>query len=490
MVWHRSYRVKEQPVVTCGDVFIGGEWRPSTATGRLAVINPATEETWASVPDGGSADIDAAVAAAHRALPAWSALSPGERAELLERLAAELAGRADEFTRIITAENGTPVAESGTTAPYAAAHLRHVAGLAELLEAADVRANPLGPGRALVQRRPLGVAGLITPWNFPLALIILKLGPALLAGCTTVIKPAPETPMAARLLMDAVTAAGLPPGTVNLVTGSTEAGAALVDHPGVAKISFTGSTSVGRSIGEACGRMLRPVTLELGGKSPAIVLDDVDPSVLAASILKVSMRNTGQTCKACTRLLVPAHRHDELLSLVADVVAGAPLGDPADPATFFGPLVSARQRERVLGYLDSGRSEGARAVIGGGVPASFDRGFYVEPTVFRDVKPQMRIAREEIFGPVLAVLPYQDIDDAVNLANDSPYGLAAAVFGQDEDRAVAVADRLETGNIGINQYGSNAAAPFGGHKASGLGTEQGPEGLAQYLAYTSIYLPR
>jgi aldehyde dehydrogenase (NAD+) len=490
MVWDRPYRVKEQPVIEHDDVFVGGRWQPSAAAARLPVVNPATEETWARVPDGGSADIDAAVTAARRALPQWAARPPRERAAAIERLAAEIEARAGEFTRLITAENGTPVAESSITAPYAAAQLRHVAGLAGLLDTPDIRANPMGPGRSVVRRQPLGVAGLITPWNFPLALIIIKLGPALLAGCTTVLKPAPETPMAARLLMDAVTAAGLPPGTVNLVTGSTEAGSTLVDHPGVDKISFTGSTSVGRAIGAACGRLLRPVTLELGGKSPAIVLDDVDPSVLAANILKVSMRNTGQTCKACTRLLVPAGRHDELLTLVADVVAAAPLGDPTDPATFFGPLVSARQRERVLGYLASGRAEGAHTVIGGGVPASFERGFYVEPTVFRDVKPQMQIAREEIFGPVLAVLPYDDLDDAVTIANDSPYGLAAAVFGQDEERAVDVASQIETGNVGINQYGSNAAAPFSGHKASGLGTELGPEGLAQYLSYTSIHLPR
>ncbi len=293
--------------------------------------------------------------------------------------------------------------------------------------------------------------------------------------------------MAARLLMQATAAAGLPPGVVNLVTGADEAGAALVSHPGVDKISFTGSTDVGRGIGEACGRLLRPVTLELGGKSPAVVLDDADADVLAANILRVAMRNTGQTCKACTRLIVPASRHDELLDVVADVVSSAPIGDPADPATFFGPLVSARQRERVLGYLGLGRAEGAKAVVGGGTPAQFDRGFYVEPTVFRDVGPGMRIAQEEIFGPVLVVVPYDTLDDAARIANDSAYGLAAAVFGEDIDRAMASAGRIHTGNVGINHYGSNAAAPFGGLKASGLGTEQGPEGLAQYLELTSIH---
>jgi aldehyde dehydrogenase (NAD+) len=472
-----------------GDIFAGGKWVASASLERLGVLNPATEETWAWVPAGGEADIDTAVSAARRAQPGWQGTAPGDRAAALLRLADEIEARSAEFTRLITAENGTPVAESGIAAGHAAASLRHVAGLAGLLETADVRLNPMGPGHSLVRRVPLGVAGLITPWNFPLGIIILKLGPALLAGCATVIKPAPETPMAARLLMDAVAAADLPPGAVNLVTGADDAGAALVSHPGVDKISFTGSSEVGRRIGETCGRLLRPVTLELGGKSPAVVLDDADADVLAAHILKVAMRNTGQTCKACTRLIVPAARHDELLGLVADVVASAPIGDPADPKTFFGPLVSARQRERVLGYLDLGRAEGAKAVTGGGRAAQFDRGYYVEPTVFRDVQPGMRIAQEEIFGPVLVVLPYEDEDDAARIANDSAYGLAAAVFSRDMDRAVAFAGRLRTGNVGINQYGSNAAAPFGGVKASGLGTEQGPEGLSQYLSFTSIHRP-
>ncbi len=470
------------------DVYINGRWRPSHSVRRSPVVNPATGEEWASVPDGNREDIHDAVSAARRAFPVWAGTSPAERADLILRLADQIQARAGALSKLITTENGTPVAESSSAPGHAAAHLRHVAGLVNLLTDADVRLNPMAAGSSVVRRHPVGVAGLITPWNFPLGLIIIKLGPALLAGCTVVLKPAPETPMAARLLMEAVEASGFPPGVVNLVTGSTEAGTALVDHTGVDKISFTGSTEVGRAIGAACGRLLRPVTLELGGKSPAIVLDDVDPSVLAANILRVSMRNTGQTCKACTRLLVPAHRHDELLDLVADVVSSAPIGDPCDPATFFGPLVSARQRERVLRYVDIGRSEGAKTVVGGGVPTELERGFYVEPTVFRDVIPNMRISQEEIFGPVLAVIPYSDIDEAVAIANDSPFGLAATVFGADVERARAVAERLDTGNVGINHYGSNASAPFSGHKASGLGTEFGPEGLTQYLTYTSIHL--
>jgi aldehyde dehydrogenase (NAD+) len=470
------------------DVYIDGRWRPSNSTRRTPVTNPASGEIWASVPDGNRIDIDDAVSAARRALPRWAGTPAEDRAQLLLCLADEVEARARELSNLITTENGTPIAESNVAPGHGAAHLRQVVSLLSLLTDEDKRLNPMAAGSSVVRKNPIGVAGLITPWNFPLGLIIVKLGPALLAGCTVVLKPAPETPMAARLLMQAVDAAGFPPGVVNLVTGSTEAGSALVEHPGVDKISFTGSTDVGRIIGATCGRLLRPVTLELGGKSPAIVLDDADASVLASNILRVSMRNTGQTCKACTRLLVPAHRHDELLDLVSDVVSSAPLGDPFDPATFFGPLVSLRQRQRVLDYIDIGRAEGATTVVGGRIPRGLEQGFYVEPTVFRNVTSGMRIAQEEIFGPVLAVIPYSDEDEAVAIANDSPFGLAATVFGVDEDRARAVAQRLDTGNVGINHYGSNAAAPFSGHKASGLGTEFGPEGLAQYLTYTSIHL--
>lgn len=469
------------------DLFIGGHWVTADSAERTPVINPATEAVWAQVPDGNERDIDTAVRAARGAWPAWAQTDPARRAELLDRLADEITSRAAELSRIITAENGTPISESGAAPVHAAAHLRLTAELADVLTAPDDRPNPMGPGHTVVRRVPVGVAGLITPWNFPLGLVIIKLGPALLAGCTVVIKPAPETPMATRLLMDAVAAAGFPDGVVNLVTGGTRAGNALVEHPGVDKISFTGSTAVGRQIGRSCGERLRPVTLELGGKSPAIVLDDFEPDVLARNLLKVTMRNTGQTCKACTRLLVPAHRHDEIAALAADVVAGAPIGDPTDPQVVFGPLVSARQRDRVAGYLESGHAQGAKAVTGGDVATRFPRGFYVEPTVFSQVSPDMTIAREEIFGPVLSVIPYRDLDDAVKIANDSDFGLAATVFSEDEDLATTVAQRLATGNVGINHYGSNAAAPFGGHKDSGLGTEFGAEGLSAYLQYTSIH---
>ncbi|WP_181779384.1 aldehyde dehydrogenase family protein [Pseudonocardia pini] len=479
------------PVDQIGDVYVAGRWRASRSDRHTPVTNPTTEEVLADVVSADAADVDAAVRAAHAAATGWATTSVAERCRLVAELAEEIDRRASRLTETITRENGTPVAESSHAPATAATHLRHCAETGPAVFAEDIRPNPMAPGDTLVQRRPVGVAGLITPWNYPLSLIVVKLGPALVAGCPVVIKPAAETPLAARMLMEAVEAAGLPAGVVNLVTGDGATGQALVEHPLVRKISFTGSTAVGRTIGETCGRTLRPVVLELGGKSPALVLDDADPEVIARTILKVSMRNTGQTCKACTRLIVPNSRRKEIVDLVADVVSSAPLGDPFDPSTFFGPLVSARQRDRVVGYLESGHAEGAKAVVGGGTPAGRDRGYFVEPTVFDEVTPSMTIAREEIFGPVLSVLGYDSLDEGVAIANDTPYGLAATVFSRDDERAAAVADRLEAGTIGINHYGSNAAAPFAGHKDSGLGVEFGLEGIEEYLSLTSVHrLPR
>jgi len=470
------------------DLYIDGGWRRAQSDRRFRVVNPTTEEPIADVVDADESDVDEAVAAAARALPAWRATPVAERVRLLRALADELTRRAEEFAAIITAENGTPISESRHAAPAGAAHLRLIAALGPKVFAEDIRTNPMSKGRTLVKRVPLGVAALIAPWNFPLSLILIKLGPALMAGCTVVIKPAPETPMAARALMDAVAVAGFPPGAVNLVTGGVETGRALVAHRAIGKVSFTGSTQAGREIGEICGRRLCAATLELGGKSAAIVLPDADANTLAANILKVSLRNTGQTCKAATRLLLPESRADELTELVASVISAAPMGDPFDPRTVFGPLAFKRQQDRVLGYMSLGATEGARAVVGGGVTSPLPQGYFVQPTLFDRVDNSMRVAREEIFGPVLCVIRYHDVDEAIRIANDSPYGLAGAVFGEDRETALAVAERLETGSIGINQYGSNAAAPFSGHKDSGVGTEFGLEGIGSYLAYTSIHL--
>src|SRR3954451_10712230 len=367
------------------DVFVDGRWSPAASTTFATVVDPSTEETVARVVMGDTSDVDRAVRAARSALPKWSATSVAERVRYLADLADLIAARADAFTETITTENGTPVRESSGAAPHAAAFLRSTIELAPLLERDDVRDNPVDDARTVVRSAPVGVVGVITPWNFPLSLIITKLAPALLAGCTLVVKPAPETPLAARLLAQACADADLPAGVVNVVTGDVAAGEALVAHPEVDKINFTGSTEAGRRIGEVCGRSLTPVTLELGGKSAAVVLDDADAEVFAANLIKTALRNTGQTCKASTRLILPRSRSDEFRDVVRRVLRDSPVGDPRDPATVFGPLVSARQRARVESYLALGREEGATVVHGGGRPAGLDRGFYVEPTVLADV---------------------------------------------------------------------------------------------------------
>jgi aldehyde dehydrogenase (NAD+) len=468
------------------DVYVDGRWVPSSSAARIDVVDPATEELYARVPDGDAADVDRAVAAARRAFPGWSATPAAERAAALVRFAEEFEKRTEPLSALLTRENGSTVAETGTAAAHASATLRYYAGLVDLL-ADEVRPFPRGPFESVVRRLPVGVAGLVTPWNYPLALVLTKLAPALMAGCTTVVKPAPETPVHVRPLVEAAEAAGIPAGVINVVTGGGATGAALVEHPDVDKIAFTGSTVTGRAIGERCGALLRSVTLELGGKSAAVVLDDVDVDLLAKSVVRLSLRNSGQTCYNCTRLLAPASRYTEIVDAVVDAVRAARVGDPTDPATVFGPVVSARQRERIEGYIGLGRDQGARLLTGGGRPAGLDRGWYVEPTVFADVAPDMRIAREEIFGPVLSVLPYTDVDDAVRIANDSDYGLAGSVFGADEDRAEQVARRIETGNIGVNFYSSNYAAPFAGRKDSGVGVEFGPEGMASYQVFQSVH---
>ena len=324
--------------------------------------------------------------------------------------------------------------------------------------------------------------------------MVIKLAPALLAGCTVVIKPASPTPLSLRVIIDAVAAAGVPAGVVNLVTGSGRLGDALVKHPGVDKVAFTGSTPVGRKIAAACGELLRPVTLELGGKSSAVVLPDADLDAMSKVLIRSSMRNTGQTCYISTRILAPASRYDEVVDMVTATIAAGQQGDPLDPDTVFGPCATASQYRTVLEYVESGLAEGARATTGGraaSLGGGLEGGYFVEPTVFADVTPDMRISREEIFGPVICILKYNDVDgsvdEAVALANNTEFGLGGLVFGPDPEAALAVADRMDTGSVGINFFASNHAAPFGGRHDSGLGTEYGIEGLNAYLSYKSIH---
>jgi aldehyde dehydrogenase (NAD+) len=338
-----------------------------------------------------------------------------------------------------------------------------------------------------VRREPVGVVAAIVPWNYPQALAAFKLAPALAAGCTVVLKAAPETALDALVFAEAARECGMPPGVLNVVPGGVEAGKHLVSHPGVDKVSFTGSTVAGRIIAEVCGRLLRPVTLELGGKSAAIILDDADLDATLRGLRSVSFVNNGQTCYLGSRILAPRSRYAEVIDALVTLVDGFTVGDPLDGATDIGPVVTARQRDRVLGYIEAGNDSGARLVAGGGIPKDQPRGWFVSPTVFADVDNSDRIAQEEIFGPVLAVIAYDDDADAIALANDSQFGLAGTVWSTDTDRATDVARAVKTGTIGVNGYQLDMGAPFGGVKASGLGRELGPEGLEEFFDLKSIY---
>ncbi len=471
------------------DFYADGAWVPSSSTAaRLPLINPATAEEWGSVPDCSAEDVDAAMAAADRALRSgpWASTTPADRAALLLRVADEVEKRAGEISVINTLENGSPIAETRGAAANAAGILRHVASLAPWLADDDVRPFPAGGAETVVRREPVGPCVLIAPWNFPINLMVVKLAPALLAGCTVVLKPAPSTSLSIRYVVEACAAAGIPPGVVNLVTGGGEVGDRLVRHPLAAKVAFTGSTPVGRRIAAACGELLRPVTLELGGKSSAIVLPDADLDQMASVLIRSCLRNTGQTCYISTRILAPASRYDEVVDMVTRSVAAAPQGDPFDEDTVFGPMASRAQYDVVCDFLESAHAEGARATTGGR-PVEDSPGWFVEPTVFADVTPSMRIAREEIFGPVVSVLRYDDLDEAIALANDTGFGLGGLVFSADPVAAQAVAERMDTGSVGVNFFGSNHNAPFGGRHDSGLGVEYGIEGLAQYVSYKSIH---
>ncbi len=479
-----------QAMIEGDAVFIGGDWAEPHGARRISVIAASTEEAVGSVPEGTEADIDSAVAAARAAFDepdGWAAWPVEDRAQALERLAAAIEARAEETARRVSLQNGMPISIAlQTEAVFPAVLARLYAGMIRQSVLEEDRVGLLG-GTIHVLHKPVGVVGAIIPWNFPQALTMFKLAPLLAAGCTTVIKPSPETVLDSLLLAEAVIEAGLPPGVVNIVAGGRELGAYLVEHPGVDKVAFTGSTAAGRSIARRCGELLRPVTLELGGKSAAIVLDDADLSQSAEALFAATLLNNGQTCYLGTRVLAPRARYDEVLEVFAGLAGALEVGDSLDPDTQIGPMVSARQRERVEGYIERGRDEGARVVAGGGRPEGQDRGWFVQPTVFADVENSHTIAREEIFGPVLAVIPYDGIDDAVGIANDSDYGLGGSVWTADPQRGEAVARRVQTGSIGINHYTIDPAAPFGGVKASGLGRELGPEGLAAYLQLQSIY---
>lgn len=473
------------------DLFIGGEWVKSRSGAFIDVTDPATEEVWARVPAADEADIDAAVQAASSAFngTAWRTIGAHARAEYMRRLADEFEARSEQLAQIITSENGTPISESRNAGGHGAGLLRYYAGLADYVESSDKRAYPDRAGAYTeVKRHPRGVCVLIAPWNFPVALVMIKLAPALIAGCTVVIKPASETPLDLRVLMDAAVAAGIPAGVINLVTTTRHTVGALVQHPLVNKVAFTGSTPVGRLLAEQCGRLLRPITLELGGKSASIILEDADLAQVEPILIRTCLRNTGQTCYNSTRILAPRSRYDEVVDMVAGTVGGAKQGDPFDTDTVFGPSASAKQFKTVTDYIRIGQEEGARVATGGsGRPDGLDRGYFAKPTVFANVDNKMRVAQEEIFGPVLVVIPFDDEQDAINIANDSPFGLGGTIFTGDAEHGADVASRVETGSMGVNFFGNNLAAPFGGWKDSGLGMEYGPEGISAYTRLQSIH---
>jgi acyl-CoA reductase-like NAD-dependent aldehyde dehydrogenase len=468
----------------------GNTARPDSGE-TLEVHAAATEERLGSVPVSTERDIDDAVAAARRAFDdpqGWSQWEPTRRQEVLERFAAALEKRAQETATRVSLQNGMPIwLAQQFEAGFPALLLRYYSGLVAGTPQEETRDGMLG-GKARVIREPVGVVGAIVPWNVPQGITFLKLAPALAAGCTVVLKPAPETVLDAMLMAEAALEAELPPGVLNVVPGGREVGAHLVSHPGVDKVSFTGSTVAGRAIAETCGRLLRPVTLELGGKSAAIVLDDADLSSTIESFFASTLLNNGQICWLGTRVLAPSSRYSEVVDIVSGLAGSLRIGDPLDESTQIGPLVSSRQRDRVESYIAKGKAEGGRLTVGGGRPEAQDRGWFVQPTVFADVDNHHTIAQEEIFGPVLSVIPYGTEEEAVAIANASDFGLGGSVWTADPERGEAVARRVRTGTIGINAYVNEPTAPFGGVKASGMGREMGPEALHSYQVLKTVYL--
>jgi acyl-CoA reductase-like NAD-dependent aldehyde dehydrogenase len=471
-------------------LLIGGEWVAPASDRRFEVRSPATLEVVGSVPEGVEADIDAAVAAARRAFDhgPWPTTPPSERAKIIARFTELLAERLEDYKSVISAEMGAPLStvEMMMYTPAKGA-LDVFNNLADTFPWEETRHGAFGMTK--VRREPVGVVAAIIPWNVPLFIAVNKVIPALLAGCTVVLKPAPETPIDSLMLGGLLMEAGLPEGVMSVVPADREVSEYLVTHPGVDKVSFTGSTAAGRKVGALATERLKRISLELGGKSAAIVLDDVDLAASAFMIAFSGLMNSGQACVAQTRILAPRSRYDEITEAVVEAAKMFTIGDPSDPATQLGPLVAERQRDRVEGYIEKGKAEGARLVLDGMRPAGLDKGWYVAPTVFADVDNKMTIAQEEIFGPVLSLLPYDTEEEALAIANDSDFGLAGSVWTADVDHGYEIATKVRTGTYGINWYAFDMGSPFGGYKCSGIGREDGPEGLAAFCELKSILMP-
>jgi acyl-CoA reductase-like NAD-dependent aldehyde dehydrogenase len=471
-------------------LFIDGKWTAPQSDSVISVISPHSEAVIGHAASAGPADVNRAVEAARAAFDTgpWPRMQPAERIEALNRLAGIYKERRADMAALISAEIGAPISFAKMAqVRLPLTMISAFCGLAANYEWQQDRPGLYGKNIRIC-KLPVGVVAAVVPWNMPQFLTVTKVMPALLAGCSVVLKPAPESVLDAQLLAEMVEAAGLPPGVLNVVPGGRDVGELLVRHNGIDKVSFTGSTAAGRQVALACAEGLKQVSLELGGKSAAIVLDDADPAATATGIQMASLANSGQVCNALSRILVPEARKDEFVDALAAAVQSMTVGDPADPNTQIGPLVAQRQQDRVRGYIETGQSEGARLVVGGsGMPDGLETGWYVRPTLFSEATNDMRIAREEIFGPVLTVISYRDEDDALRIANDSEYGLAGSVFTADTDRGYGVASRVRSGTFGVNEgYIMDPAAPFGGVKNSGYGRELGTEGIDSYTVSQSI----
>ena len=466
-------------------LYLDGKWVDSTGSGTVPVIDPATEDVIGAVPEGTTEDVARAVESARAAFPGWAATPPSERAGHLQRLHDGLAARAEEIAATIARDVGTPMRIASRI--QAALPQTDVSTYVEILGNEEPEQKV---GNSLVVREPVGVVAAITPWNYPLHQITAKIAPALAAGCTVVVKPSEVAPLVVRQLFEAIDEAGFPPGVINLVHGlGPTIGEALTTHDDVDMVSFTGSVRAGSRVAELAARTVKKVTLELGGKSANVLLDDADFGSAVKMGVANAFLNGGQTCTAWTRMVVPADRQDEVLELARAAAEGFVPGDPQDPKTKLGPMVSAAQRDRVLGYITRGVEEGARLVTGGAdAPAGPEKGFYVAPTVFGDVDPGSTIALVEICGPGLSVNPYREEVEALAIANDSEYGLHGAVWSADRDRALAFARQVRTGQIDVNGGAYNPYAPFGGYKRSGIGREMGTAGLEEYQEIKSIQL--
>ena len=470
-------------------VFVDGEWVVPRSGRMLDVVSPVTEERILSYPEAGVAEIDRAVAAARRAfdLGPWPRMEPAERGAILRRAGDLVAGRLEDIAWAWTTQVGAPISLTKKLVGQNATLLRYYADLIATYPFRDDRRRDDG-GAVRVLKEPVGVCAAIAPWNAPMVLLTYKVAAGLAAGCTMVAKPSPETPLEAYILAECLEQAGLPRGVFNLVPAGREGGDHLVRHRDIDKVAFTGSTAVGKHIMRVCADRLARVSLELGGKSAAVLMPDADIPKALPSLMVYTMPITGQVCFSLTRILVPRAREREFLDQFLPAVQAIRVGDPAEAATQMGPLAMGRQRERVEGYIAAGRAGGARLACGGGRPRGFDRGFWVEPTVFTGVTPDMAIAQEEIFGPVVSVIAYDDEADAVAKANATPYGLNGAVYGQDVERAFAFARRMRTGGLTINGLIVDPKHPFGGYRESGMGREGGPEGLENYLETKCVHI--